>query len=88
MVTDRSDALAPEPPPITFVVDGEDISTSERALTPVQIMGLAKVDAATHYLVRVEGRHQDSYQDRPAARIELHAGEVFVTVRSGPTPVS
>jgi len=78
----------PRPPTITFLVDGEPVSTEERVLTPVQIMELAHVDPATNYLVRVEGRHQVSYKDKPNEKIEVHEGEVFVTVSTGPTPVS
>lgn len=73
---------------ITFTVDGEPVTTQERKLTPVQIMELANVDPATSYLVRVEGRHQVSYKDTPNEVIEVHEGEVFVTVPTGPTPVS
>lgn len=77
-----------DPTTITFTVDGEPVTTHERKLTPVQIMELAKVDPATNYLVRVEGRHQVSYKDTPNEKIEVHKGEVFVTVPTGPTPVS
>lgn len=79
-----------EHPPrrITFLVDGEPVSTEERILTPVQIMELGHVDPASNYLVRIEGRHQISYKDKPNEKIEVREGEVFVTVRIGPTPVS
>jgi hypothetical protein len=77
-----------DPITITFTVDGEPVATRERRLTPVQIMELAKVDPATNYLVRVEGRHQVSYKASPDKEIEVHVGEVFVTVPTGPTPVS
>lgn len=75
-------------PTITFTVDGDRVMTDQRALTPAQIMELAAVDPATNYLVRVDGRHQTSYKDTPDAVIEVHEGEVFVTVPTGPTPVS
>ena len=75
-------------PSITFTVDGEPVSTRERKLTPVQIMELGDVDPMTNYLVRVDGRHQTSYRDDPDQKIEVHEGEVFVTVPTGPTPVS
>jgi hypothetical protein len=80
---DRGDSTT-----ITFTVDGEPVTTQERKLTPVQIMELAKVDPTTNYLVRVEGRHQTSYKDTANEKIEVHEGEVFVTVPTGPTPVS
>lgn len=74
--------------PVTFSVDGEAVTSEKRVLTPVQIMDLAGVDPSNHYLVRVEGRHQDSYQDRPNEELTVHDGETFVTVSTGPTPVS
>lgn len=76
------------PQAITFTVDGEPETTSERKLTPVQIMQLAHIDPASNYLVRVEGRNQTSYKDQPNTEIEVHEHEVFVTVSTGPTPVS
>jgi hypothetical protein len=83
--TDQHDR---RPDNITFIVDGEPVSTEERVLTPVQIMELAHVDPVTNYLVRVEGRHQISYKDKPNEKIEVHEDETFVTVSTGPTPVS
>ena len=77
-----------KPQTTTFIVDGERVSTEERVLTPVQIMELAEVDPATNYLVRIEGRHQISYKDRPNEEVEVHEDETFVTVSTGPTPVS
>lgn len=76
------------PHTITFTVDGEDVTTADRALTPVEVMQLAGVDPANHYLVQVQGRHQISYQDKPNEKIKIHPNEVFVTVSTGPTPVS
>lgn len=76
------------PHTITFTVDDEPVTTEDRSLTPVDIMTLAGVDPATHYLVQVQGRHQTSYQDKPNEEIKVHPNEVFVTVSTGPTPVS
>ena len=73
---------------ITFTVDGEPVHTEEHKLTPIEIIKLAGVNPDTNYLVRVEGRHQQSYKDTPTQPIEVHEGEVFVTVPTGPTPVS
>lgn len=88
MTTTAPEEHRPGPHTITFLVDGEHVSTEERILTPVKIMELAHVDPATNYLVRVEGRHQISYKDKPNEKIEVHDDEVFVTVSTGPTPVS
>ncbi|MHB8671464.1 MAG: hypothetical protein ACYDAD_13075 [Acidimicrobiales bacterium] len=76
------------PHTFTFVVDDEPVTTEDRTLAPVEIMDLTGVDPATHYLVQVQGRHQISYQDTPSEEIEVHPNEVFVTVSTGPTPVS
>jgi hypothetical protein len=77
-----------KPHTIQFEVDGEPVETAEKTLTPTQILGLAGVDASTHYLVQVEGRHQTSYQDKPNEPIHIHEKQKFITVATGPTPVS
>jgi hypothetical protein len=73
---------------IDFEVDGEQLDTSERQLTPRQILKLAKIDPATHYLVQIQGRHQIPYNDKPDEPIQMHDGLKFITVSTGPTPVS
>jgi hypothetical protein len=73
---------------IDFKVDSEDVKTTEQTLTPVQIMGLAGIDATSHYLVQIEGQHQVSYQGKPDEKIHMHPHMVFITVSTGPTPVS
>lgn len=74
--------------PVTFTVDGESITTTEEQLTPNQILGLAGIDAASNYLVRIDGRHQVSYQEHPNDPIRVHNHEVFVSVSTGPTPTA
>lgn len=73
---------------IHFKVNDEPFETTERDLTPLQIMGLAGYDSQTHYLVLVQGNHQVSYQGRPSESIHLHPHMSFVVVSVGPTPVS
>jgi len=73
---------------IEFKVDSEDVTTTEQTLTPVQIMGLASIDAGSHYLVQIEGQHQVSYQGKPEEKIHMHPQMVFITVSTGPTTVS
>ncbi len=73
---------------ITFTVDNEPITTTEDELTPNQILRLAGIDPATNYLVQVEGRAQESFQGRGDQPIRVHEHEVFVSVSTGPTPVS
>ena len=72
----------------TFFVDGETVTTQVQDLSPKQIMELARVNPATNYLVLVDGRHQTSYKDDQNTPIEVHENETFVTVSTGPTPVS
>ncbi len=73
---------------ITLTVDGERVTTPDDRLTPNQILALARVDPASHYLVGIEGRHQTSYQGRGDEQIRVHSGQVFVSVSTGPTPTS
>jgi hypothetical protein len=73
---------------VTFTVDGERFTTREDRLTPNDILALAGLDPATHYLVEVKGRHQTSYEGRGDEKIRVHDGDVFVSVSTGPTPVS
>lgn len=71
---------------VTVTVDGKPVS-SPRSTTAGGLLLAAGLDQASRELVRVEGRTQHPYPD-PATRIELHEGEVFITVSTGPTPVS
>jgi hypothetical protein len=72
----------------TFEVDGESVETTEKTLTPNQIMSLATVDPASHYLVEVEGRNQKSFEGHGDEPIHIHEKQKFITVATGPTPVS
>jgi hypothetical protein len=74
--------------PVKFTVDGEHLTSADHTLSPNQIMVLAGVDSATHYLVEVKGRHQTSYRDHPDKEIAINDGDQFVTLYTGPTPVS
>lgn len=73
---------------IEFTVDGEPVTTTEDHLTPNQILRLAGIDPATSYLVKVDGRRQESYQGRGDEPIRVQEHEVFVSVSTGPTPTS
>jgi len=71
-----------------FTVDGEELTTSERELTPRQIMEMASIDPQTHYLVQIEGRHRESYQGKEDTPVHIRDDAKFITVSTGPTPVS
>jgi hypothetical protein len=73
---------------IHFEVDGEELETSDRELTPVEIMNLAGIDPANHYLSEIRGHEQISFKDAPNVQIKMHNGIKFVTASTGPTPTS
>ena len=74
---------------IHYRVDDEPQETTTHILTPTEIMEKAKVDPKTHYLIRLIGeKDQESYKDRPDAKIHMHEGMRFITASLGPTPVS
>ena len=73
---------------ITFSVDDEPVETIAHELTPRAILQLAGIDPDNHYLVKIDGRHQHSYRDAPDTPIEVHEHEKFISVATGPTPVS
>jgi len=74
---------------IHFFVDGEPYETDRREWTPNEIIRkFGEKDPATHYLVRIEGHHRHSYEGKGNVPIEIHEGERFQIVSTGPTPVS
>lgn len=76
------------PPTFDFTVDEEHFTTSEHILTPAQILQIAGRDPNTHHLVQLEGNHQHSYENTPNEPIHMHEHMKFISVPSGPTPVS
>lgn len=72
---------------VTVTVDGEPVEVPKRT-TPNAILGLAGIDAGTHYLVRITGRHQHSFAGRGEEEISVHERETFVSVSTGPTPTA
>jgi hypothetical protein len=75
-------------PTFDYTVDDEPESTEERVLTPAQILQSAGTNPATHYLVQIDGHHQISYQNNPNAEIHMHEHMRFISIPTGPTPVS
>ncbi|MET9593180.1 hypothetical protein ABZY45_19910 [Streptomyces sp. NPDC006516] len=72
---------------VTVTVDGEPVDVPKRT-TPNTILALAGIDAGTHYLVRITGRHQHSFAGRGEEEINVHERETFVSVSTGPTPTA
>lgn len=73
---------------ISYTVNDEPQSTTEKELTPIQIMTNAGVDSATNYLIELQGAHQESYKDKPNQLIKMHNNLKFITNFTGPTGVS
>lgn len=73
---------------IHYTVDGEAQETTSRELTPRQIITNAGLNPEERYLVEVKGRHQESFQNRMDEPIHMHEDQKFVTVFTGPVPVS
>lgn len=73
---------------IEYSVNDEPQTTTEKVLTPVQIMSNAGVDPSTNYLVELVGNAQKSYQGRPNEEIHMHPKMRFITNFTGPTPVA
>jgi len=48
----------------------------------------AGLKSEERYLVQIEGRHQESYQNRMDEVIHMHEHQKFVSVFVGPVPVS
>lgn len=73
---------------VRFSVDGDELKTPRAELTADQILALAGIDPKTHYLVEIEGHRQISYKDEPHKHIHMRDGLQFISVSTGPTPVS
>jgi hypothetical protein len=72
---------------ITFFVDGEKLETSHHSLTVAQILEIAGLDPKTHYLIELRGGHQVKFENLNE-ELHLHEDEKFISVFSGPTPLS
>jgi hypothetical protein len=71
-----------------YTVDGEPQTTTDHTLTARRIVSLAGLNAEERYLVLIDGKHQQSYQDKMDSEFHMHDAMVFVTVLLGPMPVS
>jgi hypothetical protein len=78
----------PLPKAIHYSVDGELQETTERTLTPRQILIAAGLNPNERYLVEIKGKHQESYKDAMDTPIHMHEGQKFVSVYTGPTQVA
>ena len=74
-------------PAFDFTVDGEPFTTEEHVLTARQILDIAGVDTNSHYLVEIRGREQVEHKNLDD-EIHMHEHAKFISVSTGPTPVS
>jgi hypothetical protein len=72
---------------IHFEVDSEPLETTDPILTVGQILDLAGLSRADHYLIEIRGHNQVKHTDLNE-ELRLHEHEKFVSVFTGPTPVS
>jgi hypothetical protein len=82
------DKKHPDRHTVTVTVDNEAVAGVPKHTTPNAILALAGVDPATHYLVRIKGRHQEPFSGHGDQEITAHEGETFVSVSTGPTPTA
>jgi hypothetical protein len=75
-------------PTFEYSVDDEPQATDQHTLTANQILTKAGIDVAIHYLVEIKGASRESYQDRGDVEIHIHQHQRFISVKTGPTPVS
>ncbi len=73
---------------IEYMVDDEEQYTTEKTLTPRQILEKAGIDPENHYLVQMQGNHRESYKDKMDESIHMHEKMKFISVFTGETPVS
>jgi hypothetical protein len=73
---------------VTIELDSEPLTLPKADLTPNEILSEAGLDPATHYLVLVHGRQQDSFQGKGDELIHVHNKETFISLSTGPTTTS
>lgn len=75
---------------ITYQLDDEPQTTNDKTLTPRQILTNGGIEVATHYLVLLHGNsgERTSYQGKEDDVIHMHPHMRFLSVSTGPTPVS
>lgn len=78
----------PDKPKKTVVVTIDELRVSTpKDTTPRALLAAAGLDPTQRQLVRVKGKHQEPFTDLDR-EIKVRDGEQFITVSTGPTPVS
>lgn len=73
---------------IEYTVNGKAQSTDQKGLTARQILVNAGIDPESNYLVQIVGKKQIPYKDDPDEIIKIKDGMKFISISTGPTPVS
>jgi hypothetical protein len=73
--------------PVHFTEDGEPLEIETGSLTMSEILALIGKRPDEWYLVEKQGRQRQDFRD-PSEVVEIHEGARFITVFTGPTPVS
>ena len=72
----------------TYYLDGTAYTTTEKTLTPVQILTNGGLDINNYYLKQIVGDEQISYKDKPNESLRICPGSKFISVFKGATEVS
>ena len=82
--------MSPPAPPkahkIPIFIDGEKYEVPDEPTTAATLLGLVSKPSTEWYLVLKQGRQQSEF--RGDDEVDLKAGAKFLTVFTGPTPVS
>jgi hypothetical protein len=73
---------------ISYSVDGNTQTTTEKELTPMTIIQNSGLDPETNYLIQIVGNNKISYKDKATEPIKMHENIKFITNSTGPTQVS
>lgn len=71
-----------------ITIDGEEFQIEDRTETPNQLLALAGLTPADHYLIEVKNKKQVSFVGKGDEVIHIQKGDTFVSVFTGPTTVS
>jgi hypothetical protein len=74
-------------PTFHYTVDDQEQQTEENHLTPRAILTNAGFDPTQRYLIRIEGKNQESYKDKLDEAVPVQ-NKKFITASLGGTGVS
>ena len=72
---------------IRYFVDEEPQTTADAVLTVGEILTKVGLDPTTHFLIELRGNERIEHRDQNE-KVRIHEKERFISVFTGPTPVS